>query len=198
MIRDTAYMSFDNRQSRIHIHTGALRKIGRPQLVRFRVNHEYRMMILECAQKKEPTSFWVSNSVYADSRKSSLKIYSKLFCDEIYSCMSWNPEATYRVPGMIFSEQSLVRFDLNLAVSISSRFYCNEGITALNTEENRYHRDQLVFFKGERVLIQDIDYCSDRISIQEPGGKVFELMLSAAVDYISNAAETEDLSRIAR
>ena len=114
-MNNNTFMSFYLKDTQMRISTKALRDIGMPYYVRFLVNPQTNQMIMQAYDKKELTSFKVARKVFIDSKYHSFRIASKQFCTAVTHQLHWDMNRSYRVPGVIYSKQNLVQFDLSAA-----------------------------------------------------------------------------------
>ena len=119
---DGTYISFYLRHNTMRVFVKAVREINRPRFVRFLVNGDEMMMVMQSYHKKDFVSFKVPESIYGHENGSSaaFQIYSKAFCSVLAKRLGWNESCSYRIPGVIYPQQRLVRFDLKKAVPIKS------------------------------------------------------------------------------
>lgn len=113
--RPVSYMSIYSSRSEIHVHTQALRLLGNPMLIRFRINEDDHMILLEKVSEKDASSFWVPYSIYVDSKHYSFRFGCTKLTKEICGIMGWNSNRSYRIPGWLFQEKGFARFEMDKA-----------------------------------------------------------------------------------
>ena len=115
------FISFYLRSDSIHIFVKALRKIGNPRYVRFLINGDDLKMVMQPHDRKEFISFRVPASIYGDKRepRKAFQVRSRAFCALMAARLEWDTSLSYRVPGEIYPNQKIVRYDLNKAIPIS-------------------------------------------------------------------------------
>lgn len=180
-IREGSYISFYCQRNTLKVFTQALRLIGHPHLVRFRFNAVDGMLLMEAAETKDGTTFWVSNAIYADSKHSSLRIFSKELCSMVIGCMGLDQNKCYRVPGMVFQEISAIRFDLSLAEEIKSSRR-KATLKLIPKEPDPYGPGTTVFYMGKKATVLSIDRTKDVIVMQEKNGPHHQVHFSWACD----------------
>ncbi len=104
----------------IHIFRDAIRAIGTPEYVRFRVERNGRTMLLEPYDRKTFTSFHVPENLYSEN--GCMGISSKRFCDLLAAKLCWRTDCSYKVFGKLFEKQRIIVFDFSSAVMISRDF----------------------------------------------------------------------------
>ncbi len=114
MSSDT-YITINLSQYSIRVFRNALKALGPPSYVRFFLNPERNMMIMQPFERKSPISFKVPPKIMEKDKSSSLRVYSHPLCTILMEKMKWEAGGTYKIPGEIFNSQRLVRFDLNKA-----------------------------------------------------------------------------------
>lgn len=133
---DSTFVSFYLRYDTVHIFCDALRKIGRPEYIRFLVNENSLQMVMQAHDKKEFISFRVPKALYGHQygTRKRMHIRSKAFCQLLAAKMGWEPTKSYRIPGIIFPSQNLVRYDLALAneIQVGSESSQDDTIIALH------------------------------------------------------------------
>lgn len=114
---EVTYISFYLRTNTIHIYVKAVREINSPRYVRFLVNGDEMKMVMQPYDKKDFVSFRVPNmSIKKTSGTcAGFRVHSKAFCQVLACALGWNPDMSYKVPGIIASKQRLVCFDLKRA-----------------------------------------------------------------------------------
>lgn len=110
------YISFYLRANRIHIFIDALRNIGEPKNICFMVNREKNSLLLAPYPKKDLKSHRVRSDVYHGYK--SMEVSSKRLCMILMQMYNWDPDYSYRVPGIIYPTQKIVIFALNYAEKI--------------------------------------------------------------------------------
>lgn len=138
---ENTYISFYLRYNTVHVFVNAVREIGRPKFVRFLVNGNEMMMVMQPHYRKEIVSFRVPDSILMNSygTHDAFQIHSKAFCQVLSGKMGWDSSCSYRIPGKIYPKQQIVRFDLKQAELIQrdvirqSKHY----VTPLNVETDR-------------------------------------------------------------
>lgn len=110
------YISFYLRVNRIHLFIDSLRKIGSPSRICFMLGEDGMSLLVAPYTKRDFKSHFVPPEVYAGS--DSLEINSYKFCRILARIHGWDPKHSYRVPGRVYPEQSMVIFDLQGAQRI--------------------------------------------------------------------------------
>lgn len=95
--------------------------MGRPAYVRFLINADTMQMVMQPYHKKEFASFRVPKALYENSqgKRVSLRIRSRAFCQLLAVKMGWDVDKAYRIPGTVYSEYPIARFDLVEAKEIN-------------------------------------------------------------------------------
>lgn len=110
------YISFYLRNNRIHIFIDALRGLDSPRFVSFLIDEDGNNLVLIPYNKKDFYSHRVPLSVYQG--KKGLELTSIRLCRLLAKKFSWDINKSYRIPGIIYSRQKIVIFDLQKAISI--------------------------------------------------------------------------------
>lgn len=114
------HISFYLRASRIHVFVEALRRIGRPKRICFLISADGESLLMRAHQKRDFQSHKVPQSVYMGGRP--LEISSYKLCRILAELHSWNPEYSYRAPGVVRKDQSSILFHLAEAEAIGRDF----------------------------------------------------------------------------
>ncbi len=118
MSKESTYISFYNKSSTVYIFKTAIRSIGSPKVIRFRVHQDGSSMLLEPYTKMELNStFRVPKTL--DDEKTYMAVHSKAFTRIISKRLGWDVGKSYRIPGTVYKGQKVIIFDLNQAVVIS-------------------------------------------------------------------------------
>lgn len=117
MKSDTTYISFYLKSNTIRIFKKAIRGLGLPQFIRFRVNSEGTSMVLEKYDRITLTSFRIPKNI--EDVDGSMDVHSKPFCRLMAFKLGWDVEKSYRIPGRVIQHQKVVVFDLTQAVQIT-------------------------------------------------------------------------------
>lgn len=117
---EKTYVSFYVKRGIVRVFTKAVREIGSPQYIRFLIDPVNLQMVMVSYDKKEMTSFKVPRKMFIDSKDISMRVCSKTFCFLVAGRMGWSTEKSYRVPGVIYVNQKLVKYDLSKATEIKS------------------------------------------------------------------------------
>lgn len=110
------YISFYLRANRIHIFIDALREIGEPNNICFMIGKNGTSLVLKPYKKKDLKSHRVCSDVYHGCK--SMEVSSMRLCRILIDMFHWNPEFSYRAPGIIYPSQRIVVFDLAMAEAI--------------------------------------------------------------------------------
>ena len=110
------YISFYLRSNRIHVFTSALREIGEPSRICFLIGENGHSLLMVPYGKRDFRSHYVSKDVYVGC--DSLEISSMKLCRIIALIHKWDLRQSYRAPGRIFSEEQIVLFNLDRAITI--------------------------------------------------------------------------------
>ena len=110
------YISFYLRSNRIHVFISALREIGEPSRICFLMGENGHSLLMVPYGKRDFRSHYVSKDVYAGC--DSLEISSMKLCRIIAFIHQWDLRQSYRAPGRIFSEEQIVLFNLDRAITI--------------------------------------------------------------------------------
>ena len=101
----------------IHIFRDAIRAIGTPKYIRFRLGKNEKAILLEPYDRKTFTSFCVPRNLYSEN--GCMRISSKPFCDLLAAKLCWRTDCSYRAFGRLFEKQKVIVFDFSSAVIIS-------------------------------------------------------------------------------
>ena len=117
MSGNITYLSFYFGSNTIHVFQSAVKSIGNPDFIRFRISGDKRQMVMEPYDKKELTSFRVPKK----KELNKMQVRGKRFCAMVIAEMGWDASVSYRIPGKVYEQQSIVLFDLENAVMIPPR-----------------------------------------------------------------------------
>lgn len=104
------HISFYLRVGRIHIFTETLRLIGQPKRICFLISSDGRSLLMRAYETRDLKSHRVPPNVYSGSR--SFEVSSCKLCGILANLHGWNPEYSYRVPGVLMQDRRSVRFSL--------------------------------------------------------------------------------------
>ena len=119
------YVSFYLKDGKIHVYADAIRSLGSPDFIRFRLNQNGSLMIMEPYHKKEFQSIRVKKVTISG------KLYFRCrpLCSLLERARGWNHSQSYRIPGRLIQKQRIVLFDLIQATAISGRDSINQGVS---------------------------------------------------------------------
>ena len=110
------FLSFYLRSITIRVFNAAVRSIGQPRFIRFMLNTETMQMVMLPAYKKDFQSFRVPKGLYSSHvGNQAMMVHSQKFCHILAEQLGWNENHSYRVPGTVFEDQQIARFDLSRA-----------------------------------------------------------------------------------
>ncbi|MBQ6481655.1 MAG: hypothetical protein IJI45_11100 [Anaerolineaceae bacterium] len=116
---EQSYISFYLRSNVIRVFVSAIRKIRQPRFIRFMLNTETMQLVMIPADRKDFQSFRVPKGVLnPGTKRQNMAIHSQQFCHLLSERLGWNENYSYRVPGTVFAEQNLARYDLSKATVI--------------------------------------------------------------------------------
>ena len=105
-------ITFRMKAGRITIFRSTLSAIGYPEFYRFLYNRERRQIAIEPCEMDAPGS-------YAGVKKDdTYEISSIDLLRMLYRDNGWKNELSYRVPGLAYSDERIVEFDLTKAMEI--------------------------------------------------------------------------------
>ncbi len=120
---EQSYISFYLRSNVIRVFVSSIRKIGEPRFIRFMINTETMQLVMIPADRKDFQSFRVPNGVLnPGAKRQKMAIHSQKFCQLLSKRLGWDENYSYRVPGTVFAEQNLARYDLSKATVIRTVF----------------------------------------------------------------------------
>lgn len=117
---DIPYVSAYLGSNTLRIFRSAVREIGVPKYVRFRVHDSGKSMIMERYDKKTQRSFRVPKDLMENDR--SMRVHSKSFCYALAQAQNWDVHKSYRIPGAVLIPGKIVVFDLTSAEEISDPY----------------------------------------------------------------------------
>lgn len=119
---ESAYLSFYLASDTVYVFCSVLTKMGCPTYVRFLINPDTMQLVIQPYHKKEFTSFRVPKALYKNlpGKHVSFRIRSRAFCQLLAAKMEWNADKSYRIPGTVYPEYSIARFDLTRAQEINA------------------------------------------------------------------------------
>ncbi|MBE5851284.1 MAG: hypothetical protein E7298_14345 [Lachnospiraceae bacterium] len=112
------YISFYLRNYRIHLFMDILRGIGSPRFIQFLVDPDGRTLAIAPTEKKGFKSHRIPPVAYTGKR--SVEINSMGLCKLIAAQYGWDTNCSYRVPGIVSTEQKAAIFELGKASVINS------------------------------------------------------------------------------
>ena len=121
----TTYVSFYLKDGKIHVYADAIRSLGTPDFIRFRLNQDGSSMIMEPYHKKEFQSIRVKK----ENISGKLYFRCKPLCSLLEHTRGWDHSQSYRIPGRLIQKQCIVLFDLTQAAAISGWDYMNRGVS---------------------------------------------------------------------
>lgn len=110
---EETFISFYLRSSTIRVFNAAVRKIGQPRFIRFMINPDTMQLAMLPAVKKDFQSFRVPKGLYSSHvGNDAMQVHSQKLCRALAFQLGWELDRSYRVPGKVFEEQQIARFDL--------------------------------------------------------------------------------------
>lgn len=116
---EQTFISFYLRSYTIRVFVTSIRSIGQPRFIRFMINTETMQLVMIPADRKDFQSFRVPKGVLnPGTKRQKMAIHSQQFCQLLSKRLGWDTNYSYRVPGTVFAEQKLARYDLSKATVI--------------------------------------------------------------------------------
>lgn len=110
------YISFYLKSNCILVFVSALRDIGSPKRICFKIDEQGKSLLVAPYENMDFKSHKVPMSVYSGSK--SFRIFSASLCRLIASSYNWSINGSYRVSGYYNSKHNVVVFNLADAVKI--------------------------------------------------------------------------------
>lgn len=110
------FISFYGKTGNIRIFKKAVRAIGLPKFIRFRINEDATSLLLEPFDRISLTSFRVPANL--NDEVGNMDVYSKSLIDLLSQRLGWELGRSYRVPGKVLPQQGVVLYDLTQAQEI--------------------------------------------------------------------------------
>ncbi len=101
-------LSFYLRANRIHVFAKALRGIGGLRRICFLIAADGRSLLMRTYENRDLKSHKVPKEVYEGGR--SFEISSRKLCGILAELHRWDPERSYRAPGLILEGRRAVLF----------------------------------------------------------------------------------------
>lgn len=118
---DATYISFYSKSGCIRVFKASVRAIGLPKFIRFRINKDATLLIVEPFDRLTLTSFRVPKNLEEDD--GNMEVYSKGLIRGLIQRLGWINGRSYRVPGKVLPKQSMILFDLSEAKEIYNEAY---------------------------------------------------------------------------
>ncbi len=112
------YISFYLSSNTIRIFKSAIRVLGEPAFIQFKVHTDGKSMIVQPYDRITLTSFRVPKNLFDDN--GSMEIHSKGLCRLLANQRGWNTDCSYRIRGRLIEQQGLAVFDLTTATIINA------------------------------------------------------------------------------
>lgn len=113
---EITHISVYSKSGCIHVFKKAIRVIGMPKFIRFRINPDATSLLLEPFDRITLTSFRVPANL--NDEESNMEVYSKALIYELTQRLCWEIGRSYRVPGKVLRSQGVVLYDLTKAEMI--------------------------------------------------------------------------------
>lgn len=119
---ESGYLSFYLSTDTIYVFRGVLQRTGCPAYIRFLLNPDTMQMVVEPYHKKEFTSFRVPKGLYKEpaENRAGFRIRSRAFCRLLAARLNWDASKSYRIPGVVYPNCAIARFDLLKAREINA------------------------------------------------------------------------------
>ena len=119
---EPAYLSFYLGCDTVYVFCSVFQKMGHPAYVRFLINPDTMQLAIQPYHKKEFTSFRVPKALYKNlpGKHVSFRIRSRALCQLLAAKMEWDVDKSYRIPGAVYPEYLIARFDLTKAQEINA------------------------------------------------------------------------------
>ena len=93
-----------------------MQEVKRPKKPLIYFYTETMQMVMLPAYKKDFQSFRVPKGLYSSHvGNQAMMVHSQKFCHILAEQLGWNENHSYRVPGTVFEDQQIARFDLSRA-----------------------------------------------------------------------------------
>ena len=123
---NATHISFYLKNYRIHLFVDTLRGIGSPRFIQFLVDQEGASLAVMPAGKKGFKAHRVPHGIYEGLRKMEVNSYG--LCKLIANKYGWDPNCSYRVPGVVSPEQKAAVFDLSKAAMIGAEKHEHKSV----------------------------------------------------------------------
>ena len=112
------YISFYLARGEMHVYHSAIKALGTPKCVQFKVHVDGTSMLMEPSDRKTFTSFRVPK-LKDTGDAGRVRIYSKAFTHILAARQHWDPARSYRIPGRLLPGQKIAVFDLTQAEDVT-------------------------------------------------------------------------------
>ena len=116
---NNSYISFYLKANRIHLFVSALQDLGCPNRVCFLLDNDGKTLIMIPHAKRDLISHNIPKDVYRGMRY--MEVCSKKMCRLLAALHGWNLNSSYRIPGHVYVDQHVAKYDLTKAQLIQTR-----------------------------------------------------------------------------
>lgn len=109
---DNLFLTFSRKRQRTLIYKDVLRALGEPECYRFLINEDNNQLAMQVCAFGD-SGFHIAK--YDMPTDQSYEVSSAEMMELIWELCDWNPELSYRVPGILCPDIHVVIFDLNQA-----------------------------------------------------------------------------------
>ncbi len=112
-----SYISFYLKANRIHIFVNALRDIGEPKRICFLLDDNGETLVIIPHGNRDLISHSVPRDIYRGMK--CMEVCSKKLCQLLAALHGWNPNFSYRIPGIVDTDQRIAKYNLIKAQPIN-------------------------------------------------------------------------------
>ena len=110
-------ISFNLGSGRIALYRATLEIMGYPEFSRFLFNQGTKMLAIQRCGIDDPGAHKLPRII----KRETCDVSSKDLVRRMYRSCRWNPEMTYRIPGVGYPDAFVVAFDLHKAFEINEK-----------------------------------------------------------------------------
>ena len=114
-----SYISFYLKANRIHLFVKAQRDLGCPNRVCFLLDPDGKTLVMVPHAKRDLISHSISADTYRGMKY--MEVCSKKLCRILARSHDWDLDSSYRIPGIVFIDQHIAKYDLTRAQLIKTQ-----------------------------------------------------------------------------
>ena len=143
-------------KNKISFNMAAASELGYPAFVRIFISHDKTQLALQPCDQTAPNAMKFFTLDESKKRKKTISIGNRALATLVKSSMGWNMSQQISAPGIRFSEENVIIFDLRQAHLRGKKSAAETGMCLVPQPAVPFHQVAAEYFSEEPAII-DVD-----------------------------------------